>query len=203
MSKSPYYPVTYLKKLKWDKEAILDFVKSIPLDSFKGPSKLEYSGTRDDKHPYYSYLYTCNDNTKSSWGDYNLTSCEAIKNVLDQFDSRWWYHLLVKKANKGLRIPFKPMLQSKELDVQEDFDQQRTWDIIFPLQGGFIESPLEILDTRSGTHYTLEPKGIPFLVPTQSYWNFSWEETVYDSRYTLHIRGCEPIKYDFIADKFS
>ena len=208
MATSAYYPVTYMRKLVWNndiKQEICDFVKAIPKNCFKGPSNKDYDQRRkgivDTSHPYYGYLWTCNDNNKGPWGDYDLLSCPAIKKLADQIGERTYYHIMVKWTNKGLRMPFKPVMQSAELDQQEGFEIERLWDIICPLQGNFDESPFEVLDSRTNTLYPAIPKGIPMLLPIEPWWHHSWEETREDARITLHFRGCAPVTYDAVASK--
>ena len=34
------------------------------------------------------------------------------------------------------------------------------------------------------------------MVPVDDHWHYSWKETVYDYRYTVHIRGKYPVTYE-------
>ena len=67
---------------------------------------------------------------------------------------------------------------------------------------GFVESPLEAIDTKTGEHYSLVPKGLAFMVPNDPTWHYSWLETIYDFRYTLHLRGVMPQTYEKMKELY-
>lgn len=123
----------------------------------------------------------------------NIHHEPEIKKITDQIsflNKPIWTSLVVKYSKKDFRNPWGPMLQDPERDKKAGI--KRTWDIIIPLAGGFIESPLEAKHIPSNTFFKLEPKGIPFCVHTNTDWEYTWMETVDPARITLHIRANMP-----------
>lgn len=192
------YPFFYFYDLDFDSESILEFAKSLPQEDWFGP----HIGNYDPSVPITPHLadnklWTAN--SKKS----NFFLCDEIKKIAEYFtvnDSRLYSAMMIKKSIKNFRSPFHPLMQNQEYDKKHGIS--RTFDIIVPIQGGFKESPLEAIDTKTNEHYVLVPKGKAFMVPNDPSWHYSWCETLCDYRYTLHFRGIMPITYDEMKERY-
>jgi hypothetical protein len=185
------YPFFYFPSLQFNPDKILDFINQVPDVFWKGPDVSEYLDVPKKEHIADDKLWTLHHS------DYDLLRCEDIKKLVEPFyikNRPLFYQISIKKSKNGFRSPFHPLLQHPEIDKKIGI--KRTWDIIVPIQGGFIESPLEAIDTRTNEKHILVPKGQAFLVPVDDYWHYSWKETKYDFRYTVHIRGKLPTTYE-------
>lgn len=171
----------------------MDFISSIPEKEWLGPHIGNYDPTiKIEPHPADNKLWTANSNIT------NFLECPEIENIARYFTKgkKLFSEMMIKKSIKGHRAPFHPLMQNEAYDKK--FNIVRTFDIIVPLQGGFVESPLEAIDTKTNEHFVLVPKGKAFMVPNDPSWHFSWCETVFDFRYTLHLRGVMPLTYDLM-----
>ena len=187
------YPFYYFPKIQFNAYAIKEFIESVPEEYWKGPDISEYIDVPKKDHLADGKLFTLHNN------NYNLLQCNEIKKLADNFkigNKPLYYQISIKKSANGFKSPFHPLLQHPKLD--ELIGMKRTWDIIVPIQGGFQESPLEAIDTRTNEHYVLVPKGQAFMVPADPLWHYSWKETVEDFRYTVHIRGKHPVTYEYM-----
>ena len=185
------YPYFYFYDLEFDAKAILDFANTIPTDQWVGPHIGNYDPTIPiESHLADNKLWTANS------GQTNFLACDEIKKIAKYFTKTMplFRGMMIKKSIKDFKSPFHPLMQNQEYDKKRGI--VRTFDIIVPIQGGFVESPLEAIDTKTNEHYTLVPKGKAFMVPNDPSWHFSWCETVHDYRYTLHLRGVMPVTYD-------
>lgn len=195
------YPFFYLYNLTFNASPIIDFINSIPEDEWSGP---KFKNKEDERrlkiHPAQGLIWHAND--KQS----NFKSCKEILEIKNYFLESTGFNLInggmmIKKSKKGYRAPFHPLMQYVDYDKKHYI--KRTFDVIIPLQGGFKESPLEAIDTKTNEHFVLKPKGIPFIVPSDPSWHYSWEETVEDYRLTLHLRGVQPSTYKHIKSVFT
>lgn len=187
---NPFY---YFPNLNFNSTKILKFIQSVPDEFWKGPDISEYIDVPKTDHIADGKLWTLHHS------DYNLFQCDEITSLVKDFyigKKPLFYQISVKKSANGFKSPFHPLLQHPEIDAKTGI--KRTWDIIVPIQGGFIESPLQAIDTSTNEHFTLVPKGQAFMVPVDDYWHYSWKETVYDYRYTVHIRGKAPTTYEYM-----
>ena len=187
------YPFFYFYDLDFDSSKIMDFVKTIPEKEWIGPHIGNYDPEITiEPHPADNQLWTANSNLT------NFLQCQEIEKIFQYFvkGKKLFSMMMIKKSIKGYRSPFHPLMQNEEYDKKHNII--RTFDIIVPLQGGFKESPLEAIDTKTKEHFVLVPKGKAFMVPNDPSWHFSWCETVFDYRYTLHLRGVMPITYDLM-----
>lgn len=188
------YPFFYFYDLNFDASLMLEFVNSISKEDWVGPHIGNYDADVNiTEHTADNQLWTAN-NTKT-----DFTQCQEINKIANYFtrDSKKLYQgMMIKKSRNGFKSPFHPLMQNLEYDKKHNI--VRTFDIIVPIQGGFKESPLEAIDTKTNEHYTLVPKGLAFMVPNDPSWHYSWKETVYDFRYTLHLRGVMPVKHNMM-----
>lgn len=195
------YPFFYFYNLSFDSQKILEFVDSIPKEQWIGPHISNYDKTVPvEPHPADGFLWTANNNKS------NFKDCDEIVRIRNNFQTQTGFNfinagMIIKKSKNGYRSPFHPLMQNLEWDKKKGI--KRTFDIIVPLQGGFKESPLEAIDTKTNEHYVLEPKGIPFMVPCDPSWHYSWMETVEDWRLTLHLRGIHPISYEDMKSRYT
>jgi hypothetical protein len=169
----------------------MEYVNSIPSNEWIGPHIGNYDpSVKIEPHPADNKLWTANSSLS------NFLSCAEIEKIAKYFtkDKILFSSMMIKKSIKDYRSSFHPLMQNEEYDKKNNI--VRTFDIIVPIQGGFQESPLEAIDTKTNNHYTLVPKGKAFMVPNDPSWHYSWCETVYDFRYTLHLRGIMPITYN-------
>jgi hypothetical protein len=183
------YPFFYFPKLHFDAPAIKEFIEAVPEAYWRGQGFQEYT-TKE-----------INPNRKDSWcfwtllqSDYDLLQCDAIKELTQGLtigSKTLWYTLNIKRSRNGYQSDWRPLMQHKAIS-----DINHTYDIIVPIQGGFIESPLEAYDTVNNEYHKLVPKGQAFMVPTDEQWHYRWKETVADFRYTVHIRGKQPVTYE-------
>jgi hypothetical protein len=186
------YPFFYFYDLGFDANKILEFANSIPDGEWIGP----HIGNYDPAVPITEHLadgklWTANAQQT------DFFQCDEIVKLSKYFsrgNNPLHRGMMIKKSINGFRSPFHPLMQNQEFDKKNG--TVRTFDVIVPIQGGFKESPLEAIDTKTNEHYVLEPKGLAFMVPNDPSWHFSWCETVYDYRYTLHLRGVMPVTYD-------
>lgn len=194
------YPFFYLYNLKVDADPIIEFINSIPEHEWNGP---KFKNKEDEEnrgvHPAQGLVWHASDKRS------DFKSCQEIVKTKQYFLESTGFNLvnggmMIKKSKKGYRAPFHPLMQYVEYDKKHRI--KRTFDIIVPLQGGFKESPLEAVNTNTNKHYVLEPKGIPFVVPSDPSWHYSWEETVEDYRYTLHLRGVQPSTYSYLISQY-
>lgn len=186
------YPFYYFPKIQIDKEPILEFIESVPEEYWRGQGFQEYT-TKE-----------VNPNRKDAWcfwtllqNDYDLLQCAAIRKLTEGLtigNKTLWYTLNIKRSRIGYQSDWRPLMQHKEIDGP--YNIKRTYDIIVPIQGGFVESPLEAYDTINNEYHKLVPKGQAFMVPTDERWHYRWKETVEDFRYTVHLRGREPVTYE-------
>lgn len=186
------YPFYYFPKIKIQAEPIKKFIESVPEEFWRGQGFQEYT-TKE-----------INPNRKDAWcfwtllhSDYDLLQCAEISNLVEGLTighKKLYYTLNIKRSRNGYQSEWRPLMQHPEIDCPNNI--VRTYDIIVPIQGGFIESPLEAYDTVNDEYHKLVPKGQAFMVPTDPRWHYRWKETVYDFRYTVHIRGKEPITYE-------
>ena len=188
------YPFFYFYDLNFDATALREFVNTIPDEDWIGPHIGNYdSDIEVTKHTADEQLWTAN-NTKT-----DFSKCQEINKISKYFtptNRKFYQGMMIKKSRKGFKSPFHPLMQN--LDYDKKHNIVRTFDIIVPIQGGFKESPLEAIDTKTNEHYTLVPKGLAFMVPNDPSWHYSWLETVHDFRYTLHLRGVMPVKYEMM-----
>jgi hypothetical protein len=186
------YPFFYFYDLDFDKKSLLDYANSLTESEWVGP----HIGNYDTSIPIESHLaddklWTAN-NIRS-----NFTSCKEIERIAKYFTLGkfpLYQGMLIKKSILNFKSPFHPLMQNETYDKKHGI--VRTFDIIVPIQGGFKESPLEAIDTKTNEHHILIPKGKAFMVPNDPSWHYSWCETVYDYRYTLHFRGSMPMTYE-------
>ncbi len=186
------YPFYYFPKIKIQAEPIKEFIEAVPEEYWRGQGFQEYI-TKE-----------INSNRKDAWcfwtllqHDYDLLQCKEIKQLVEGLSvgsRKLWYTLNIKRSRNGYQSEWRPLMQHPEIDGPNNI--VRTYDIIVPIQGGFIESPLEAYDTVNREYHTLVPKGQAFMVPTDTQWHYRWKETVCDFRYTVHIRGKQPITYE-------
>lgn len=186
------YPFYYFPKIKIQAESIKEFIESVPEEYWRGQGFQEYT-TKE-----------INPNRKDAWcfwtllqNDYDLLQCDAIKDLVEGLSlgpKKLWYTLNIKRSRNGYQSEWRPLMQHPEIDGPNGI--VRTYDIIVPIQGGFVESPLEAYDTLNDEYHHLVPKGQAFMVPTDPCWHYKWKETVCDFRYTVHIRGKEPVTYE-------
>jgi len=192
------YPFFYFYDLEFDKNKLLEFANSLPSNEWLGPHIGNYDKSVPiTAHPADDNLFTANSMTS------NFLKCDEIKKISSYFkDGRvpLYRGMMIKKSRKGYKAPFHPLMQNQEFDKK--FGIVRTFDIIIPIQGGFEESPLEAIDTKDNSHHVLKPIGKAFMVPNDTSWHFSWLETVYDFRYTLHLRGQLPITYEYMKERY-
>tara|TARA_A100001388_G_scaffold266969_1_gene240572 strand:- start:942 stop:1538 length:597 start_codon:yes stop_codon:yes gene_type:complete len=187
------YPFFYFYDLEFDASKILDFINTIPDEEWVGPHIGNYDPDIDTtEHLADNNLWTAN-NLQT-----DFTKCNEINKIAKYFSPgrRFFKGMMIKKSKKDFKSPFHPLMQNLEFDKKNNI--VRTFDIIVPIQGGFVESPLEAIDTKTNEHFTLVPKGLAFMVPNDPSWHFSWCETIHDFRYTLHLRGVMPIKHEFM-----
>lgn len=187
------YPFFYFYDLDFDSSKIMEFVKTIPDTEWIGPHIGNYDpDVSIEPHPADNKLWTANSNIT------NFLQCQEIEKIFRYFikGKKLFSMMMIKKSIRDYRSPFHPLMQNEDYDKKHNI--VRTFDIIVPLQGGFRESPLEAIDTKTNEHFVLEPKGKAFMVPNDPSWHFSWCETVFDYRYTLHLRGVMPITYDLM-----
>jgi hypothetical protein len=188
------YPFFYFYDLDFDAEALLTFANSIPESEWLLPRAETVEPGIDlshDPHPGDHKLWTANA-TRT-----NFFASEEIQKIAKYFTAGkfpLFRNIMMKKSINGFKPTFRPLMQNEEYDKKRGI--VRTFDIIVPIQGGFKESPLEAIDTKTNEHYILIPKGKAFMVPNDPTWHFTWMETVYDYRYTLHLRGLMPVTYD-------
>lgn len=186
------YPFYYFPKIEIQAEPIKQFIESVPEEYWRGQGFQEYT-TKE-----------INPNRKDAWcfwtllqADYNLLQCPEIAQLVEGLNvgnKKLWYTLNIKRSRNGYQSEWRPLMQHPEIDGPQNI--KRTYDIIVPIQGGFVESPLEAYDTENDEYHTLVPKGQAFMVPTDPRWHYRWKETVHDFRYTVHIRGKEPVTYE-------
>jgi hypothetical protein len=188
------YPFFYFYDLKFNSDKILEFINTIPNEEWIGPHIGNYdSNVEITSHPADEQLWTANNITT------DFTQCDEINKIAKYFTAgnrKFYQGMMIKKSRNGFKSPFHPLMQN--LDYDKKHNIIRTFDIIVPIQGGFKESPLEAIDTKTSDHYILVPKGLAFMVPNDPSWHYSWLETVHDFRYTLHLRGVMPIKYEMM-----
>jgi len=188
------YPFFYFYDLKFDARNILEFVNTIPKEDWIGPHIGNYDPDVEiTTHEADDKLWTANNNKT------DFTQCNEISKIAKYFSTsnrKFYQGMMIKKSINGYKSPFHPLMQSVDYDKKHNI--VRTFDIIVPIQGGFIENPLEAIDTKTNEHHTLVPKGLAFMVPNDPSWHYSWGETVYDFRYTLHLRGVMPVKYEMM-----
>ena len=188
------YPFFYFYDLEFNASKILEFVNSMPNKEWLGP----HIGNYDSEIKITPKLADGSLWTANSKGT-DFTKCEEINKIAQYFTPvgrRFYRGMMIKKSRKDFRAPFHPLMQNLPYDKKHGI--QRTFDIIVPIQGGFKESPLEALDTKTNKHYSLVPKGLAFMVPSDPSWHYSWCETVDDYRYALHLRGVMPVKLSLI-----
>lgn len=194
------YPFFYFYDLEFNPKPILEFIQSIPDKEWIGPHIGNYDKTvKIESHPADDKLWTAHHRYS------NFMKCNEIANIRNYFREETGNNLinagmLIKKSKKGYKAPFHPLMQNIEFDKKNNVT--RTFDVIVPIQGGFLESPLEAFNTETEEHFVLEPKGIPFMVPTNPTWHYSWKETIYDYRLTLHLRGVQPVSYNYVKARF-
>ena len=188
------YPFFYFYDLKFDQSKILEFINTIPENEWVGPHIGNYdSEVEVTEHLADNNLWTANNI------DTDFTKCEEINKIANYFSPngrKFYKGIMIKKSAKGFRSPFHPLMQNLWFDKKHNI--QRTFDIIVPIQGGFNESPLEAIDTKTNEHFTLVPKGLAFMVPNDPSWHYSWCETVHDFRYTVHLRGVMPVRHEMM-----
>lgn len=189
------YPFFYFYDLDFDKQALLDFVLTIPSNEWLSPHIGNYDpDTPLDTHIYDNLLWTANSGTT------DFTKCDEVMKIFNYFkqDGRSLINngMLFKKTKNGYTAPFRSLMQNEEYDKKKGFI--RTFDIIVPIFGGFEQNPVEAYDTLTGDTSVLNPIGKAFMVPSDPSWHYRWTEAVYDFRYTLHLRGIMPITYDMI-----
>lgn len=187
------YPFFYFYNLEFNAKKILDFATALPTEEWLGPHIGNYDPTvLITDHLADNKLWTANSRNT------DFTKCDEIVKIEKYFRKikPLLNGMIIKKSKKDFRSPFHPLMQNEEYDKKHGI--VRTFDIIVPLQGGFKESPLEAIDTKTNKHYILIPKGLAFMVPNDPSWHFSWCETVYDYRYTLHFRGVMPMTYEMM-----
>ena len=188
------YPFFYFYDLEFDADKILEFVNTIPQDQWIGPHIGNYDPDVEvEPHRADNKLWTANNR------DTDFTACEEINKIAKYFDTHYM-SMMIKKSINGFNAPFHPLMQNADYDKK--YNIVRTFDIIVPIQGGFVESPLEAIDTKDGEHYSLVPKGLAFMVPNDPSWHYSWLETIYDFRYTLHLRGVMPQTYEKMKELY-
>jgi hypothetical protein len=188
------YPFYYFPKIKINPQPIKKFIESVPEEYWRGQGFQEYI-TKE-----------INPNRKDAWcfwtllqADYDLLQCPEIAQLVEGLNvgsKKLWYTLNIKRSRNGYQSEWRPLMQHPEFDKL--YNIKRTWDIIVPIQGGFVESPLEAYDTENDEYHTLVPKGQAFMVPTDPRWHYRWKETKYDFRYTVHIRGKLPTTYEYM-----
>lgn len=186
------YPFFYFPKLNIQTDAIKSFIESVPEQYWRGMGFQEYltkdvNPARDPDWKAWTLLQR----------DYDILQCDAIRDLtkdLNIDNIPVWFAINIKRSKNGFQSEWRPLMQHPAIDGHIN----RTYDIIVPIQGGFIESPLEAYDTINDEYHTLVPKGQAFMVPTNPEWHYRWKETVYDFRYTVHIRGKEPFSYEIM-----
>jgi hypothetical protein len=186
-----FYPFFYFYDLDFNPSKILEYINTISENEWIGPHIGNYDPTvQIEPHPADNKLWTANNFLS------DFTKCNEIVKIQNYFTKgrKLCPSMMIKKSIKDYKSPFHPLMQNEAYDKKNNI--VRTFDIIVPIQGGFQESPLEAIDTKTNDHYTLVPKGKAFMVPNDPSWHFSWCETVFDYRYTLHLRGVMPITYD-------
>lgn len=195
-------PFFFFENLTFNAENLLAFADTIPENKWINPLQVQaYVNGLPISDP-------ANDHTNYEWWIASskmsdFTGCEEIQKIAKYFtvDGKPLFKdMAFKKTKKGFVQPFCPLMQNKAMDEKNNV--VRTFDIIFPLKGGFIESPIESLDTITDTIYTLDYTGQPYMVPTNPDWHYRWEETVLDYRYTFHLRGYMPVTYEQIQDLY-
>jgi|DEB0MinimDraft_3_1074331.scaffolds.fasta_scaffold45726_3 hypothetical protein len=205
------YPFFYFYDFDWDRQAVLDYFLNLPESGWRSPKITNFTDepgidTYEGDHPATGLIWVAS----SQHTDF-ISECPAVAKIADTFSItpntqapsdkiRIFRNMIVKKSKRGHDPGFHHLLQNKQLD--ERFGITRTADIIFPLQGGFKQDPLQALDTRTGKEYTLVPKGVPFMVPNEPFWHYRWNENEFDWRLTLHFRCIIPVTYDLIRKHF-
>jgi hypothetical protein len=192
------YPFFYFYDLEFNKNSLLEFINSLSETEWIGP----HIGNYDKSIPIAPHsadnkLFTANSITS------DFMRCSEIAKIASYFTEGpqpLFQMMMIKKSKNGHRAPFHPLMQNLEYDKKHNII--RTFDIIVPIQGGFEESPLEAIDTKDNSHHVLKPIGKAFMVPNDPSWHFSWAETVYDFRYTLHLRGQWPFTYNEMRNKY-
>lgn len=193
------YPFFYFPNLEFDASKLLEFVNSLPDNHWIGP----HIGNYDKSIPITPHradglLWTANNQLS------DFTASDEINKIANYFtkdSTPLYFAMTIKKSKNGFRSPFHPLMQNAEFDKKNNV--VRTYDIIVPIQGGFKESPLEAIDTKTNEHFTLVPKGQAFMVPCDTSWHYSWCETVCDWRYTLHLRGKVPFTYELMKEFYT
>jgi hypothetical protein len=187
---SASYPFFYFYDLDFNPLKIMEYVNSLPEDEWIGPHIGNFDPTiKIEPHPADDKLWVATEMRT------NFLKCAEIKDIADYFTKgmQLFSSIMIKKSIKGHETPFHPLMQNLEFDIRNNIS--RTFDIIVPLQGGFQKSSLEAIDTKTDEYFRLIPKGKAFMVPNDPSWHYRWCETVYDFRYTLHLRGIMPITY--------
>jgi hypothetical protein len=198
MSTSPFF---FFENLNFNATNLLTFADSIPEHNWINPlqvkAMLQNTTVDDPKILAWGDIQWWIASSKNN--NIDFLSCEEVQRIANYFtiDGKPLFKdMAFKKTKKGFVQPFCPLMQNKQMDERNNV--VRTFDIIFPLKGGFIESPIESLDTITNTIYTLDYTGQPYMVPTNPDWHYRWEETMVDYRYTFHLRGCLPVTYEEI-----
>jgi len=186
------YPFYYFPKLTIQTKEIKEFIESVPEYYWRGMGFQEYL-TKD--------INPIRDPDWKAWTlllkDYDILQCNAIRDLTKDLkigNTPVWFDINIKRSKIDFQSEWRPLMQHPSIDGHID----RTYDIIVPIQGGFIESPLEAYDTVNKEYHTLVPKGQAFMVPTSTDWHYRWKETVYNFRYTVHIRGKKPFTYELM-----
>ena len=211
------YPFYYFYNLKFDSNKILDFIENKMTEkNWIGSGYFRGVRQPNKDHVDEGKLWTANDaffadrkNVPSLSRQASVKNLEKIGKTLTDFTQcselvdimNYFYYkdkplfqgMLIKKSIKNYKVPFHPIMQNVQFEKGHDIN--RTFDIIVPIQGGFIESPLEAIDTKTNNHYVLKPKGLAFMIPNDASWHYSWCETKFNFRYTFHLRGFMPNTY--------
>lgn len=178
-------PFLFFENLSFDKNALLQFVNNIPDNIWKGPHIGNYDPDIElQPHVYDNKIFIASDL------DYDFLSNSAIRDIANHFKDEhgnpYWKNLAVLKTTKDHDMFLRPIMQREELDVKNNL--VRTWEVIIPIQGSFTENPMRAYDTKNEEWYTSNHRDNPFVIPSNPQWWYTWNETEYDFRITLHLR---------------
>lgn len=193
------YPFFYFYDLEFDKQALLDFVLTVPENEWLSPHIGNYDKSIPlGPHIYDNLLWTANNRLT------DFTKCDEIMKIFHYFNhngkSLINNGMLLKRTKNGYTAPFRSLMQNEEYDKKRGYI--RTFDIIVPIFGGFEKDPVQAYDTFEKEFYVMNPIGKAFMVPSDPTWHYKWTEAVYEFRYTLHLRSIMPITYEMVEQVY-